>query len=305
MADSADLVVLGGYLGTGNKGGMCSVFLMGCYCTASNVWKTVCKVGNGHDDATLSVISDKLMSTGTKIKGDYNQKPSWLSISRGLMPDYLVKDPLTSAVWEITGAEFSQSSMHTAGGLSIRFPRVTKVRDDKDWRTATDLTRLQELARTSQEKADFAIQQLMIKEGGGKLKIPPKEEPSSSKTAKREAASPQKPVKSETVTPQKREQVTPQKRQNGSTSSPAKRIKTEGLSDMFTGHKIYISPKISNCKLLQRYVIGYNGEVCERDSAGVVVTTERKAGVACQVKVDWLLESVREGKVLDTQDFLL
>ena len=48
MADSADLVVLGGYLGTGNKGGMCSVFLMGCYCPASKMWKTVCKVGNGY-----------------------------------------------------------------------------------------------------------------------------------------------------------------------------------------------------------------------------------------------------------------
>ena len=47
MADSADLVVLGGYLGTGNKGGMCSIFLMGCFCPASNSWKTVCKVGNG------------------------------------------------------------------------------------------------------------------------------------------------------------------------------------------------------------------------------------------------------------------
>ena len=56
-----------------------------------------------HDDATLAVISGKLMSTGVKIKGDYNQKPAWLNISRGLMPDYLVKDPLTSPVWEITG----------------------------------------------------------------------------------------------------------------------------------------------------------------------------------------------------------
>lgn len=47
MADSADLVVLGGFLGTGNKGGMCSVFLMGTYCPTSHTWKTVCKVGNG------------------------------------------------------------------------------------------------------------------------------------------------------------------------------------------------------------------------------------------------------------------
>ena len=47
MADSADLVVLGGYLGTGNKGGMCSIFLMGCLDPVTNTWKTVCKVGNG------------------------------------------------------------------------------------------------------------------------------------------------------------------------------------------------------------------------------------------------------------------
>lgn len=31
MADSADLVVLGAYFGTGNKGGKMSIFLMGCY----------------------------------------------------------------------------------------------------------------------------------------------------------------------------------------------------------------------------------------------------------------------------------
>ena len=45
-------------------------------------------------------------------------------------------------MWEITGAEFSHSSTHTAAGISIRFPRVTRIRDDKDWSTATDLERL-------------------------------------------------------------------------------------------------------------------------------------------------------------------
>ena len=47
-----------------------------------------------------------------------------------------------SQVWEITGAEFSKSDIHTADGISIRFPRVTKIRHDKDWKTATDLPRL-------------------------------------------------------------------------------------------------------------------------------------------------------------------
>lgn len=51
--------------------------------------------------------------------------------------------PLQRApVWEITGAEFSKSEMHTADGISIRFPRMTRIRDDKDWKTATNLDQL-------------------------------------------------------------------------------------------------------------------------------------------------------------------
>lgn len=45
-------------------------------------------------------------------------------------------------MWEITGAEFSKSEMHTADGISIRFPRMTRIRDDKDWKTATNLHQL-------------------------------------------------------------------------------------------------------------------------------------------------------------------
>lgn len=45
-------------------------------------------------------------------------------------------------VWEITGAEFSKSEMHTADGISIRFPRMTRIRDDKDWKSATNLPQL-------------------------------------------------------------------------------------------------------------------------------------------------------------------
>ena len=42
-------------------------------------------------------------------------------------------------MWEITGAEFTQSEAHTADGISIRFPRCTRFRDDKSWKEATDL----------------------------------------------------------------------------------------------------------------------------------------------------------------------
>ncbi len=50
-------------------------------------------------------------------------------------------------MWEITGAEFSKSTTHTADGISIRFPRVTKIRKDKDWKTATNVQELKVLVR--------------------------------------------------------------------------------------------------------------------------------------------------------------
>ena len=41
MADTADLVVLGAYYGTGKKGGLMSVFLLGCYDPETDKWYTV------------------------------------------------------------------------------------------------------------------------------------------------------------------------------------------------------------------------------------------------------------------------
>eukprot|EP00795_Rhopilema_esculentum_P007182 gene7182-12852_t len=147
IADTADLVVLGAYFGTGNKGGMMSVFLMGCYNPAGKKWVTVAKCGNGHDDSTILRLQKELKVK--KISKEYSKIPSWLEISKQLVPDFVVEDPKTAPVWEITGAEFSQSSTHTANGISIRFPRVTRIRDDKDWETATDLPTLQKLYENS------------------------------------------------------------------------------------------------------------------------------------------------------------
>lgn len=56
--------------------------------------------------------------------------------------DSFVGSPQAAPVWEITGAEFSKSEMHTADGISIRFPRMTRIRDDKDWKSATNLHQL-------------------------------------------------------------------------------------------------------------------------------------------------------------------
>ncbi len=139
MADTADLIVLGGYFGTGSKGGIMSTFLLGVHDPATDTFLTVTKC-TGLDDQTMNQVNRDLAVN--KISKDASKVPSWLSVSRSLVPDFVVKDPKKSPVWEIMGAEFTQSESHTAGGISIRFPRVSRFRDDKDWRTANNLDRL-------------------------------------------------------------------------------------------------------------------------------------------------------------------
>ncbi|XP_056675425.1 DNA ligase 3 isoform X2 [Monodelphis domestica] len=155
MADTADLVVLGAFYGQGNKGGMMSIFLMGCYDPSSKKWCTVTKCSGGHDDATLARLQNELDMV--KISKDPSKIPSWLKINKNYYPDFIVPDPKKAPVWEITGAEFSKAEAHTADGISIRFPRCTRIRDDKDWKSATNLPQLKELYHLSKEKADFMV----------------------------------------------------------------------------------------------------------------------------------------------------
>jgi DNA ligase-3 len=75
-------------------------------------------------------------------KKEPSQVPSWLVVDKTLIPDFVVIDPHNKPVWELTGAEFSASSKHTAAGISIRFPRITKDRHDKTWREATSFEAL-------------------------------------------------------------------------------------------------------------------------------------------------------------------
>ncbi|KAM7535871.1 hypothetical protein Aperf_G00000089047 [Anoplocephala perfoliata] len=160
MADSADLIVLGAYFGTGKKGGLASVFLMGAYDPKVGQFCTVTKVGNGLDDKTLLKLQKQIKMI--KISKDYSKVPKWLNVARSMVPDFVVDDPKKSQVWEITGAEFSRAGSHTAGaganqeGISIRFPRVTRQRPDKTWREATDVPRLESLFTSSHTQSDWS-----------------------------------------------------------------------------------------------------------------------------------------------------
>uniref|UniRef100_A0A914UKU5 DNA ligase n=1 Tax=Plectus sambesii TaxID=2011161 RepID=A0A914UKU5_9BILA len=242
MADTADLLVLGAYYGTGNKGGTMSVFLMGVHDPSSGKFLTVTKCGNGHDDAQLERINKQLSSKMTKISKDADKLPSWFKCSRSLVPDFVMKDPKQAVVWEITGAEFSKSENHTADGVSIRFPRVTRIRDDKDWQSATNLNELKKLYNASKEKTDFdssASSEDSSSEflfGVRKRKAPPVPDtdsdekdddikPQSTKNDSDDQPSPPKKAKNESD-----QQSSPQKKANKESdlqTSPRKKAKKE------------------------------------------------------------------------------
>eukprot|EP01064_Diplonema_japonicum_P004005 TRINITY_DN12650_c0_g1_i3.p1 TRINITY_DN12650_c0_g1~~TRINITY_DN12650_c0_g1_i3.p1 ORF type:complete len:717 (+),score=173.41 TRINITY_DN12650_c0_g1_i3:207-2357(+) len=162
MADSADLVVLGANWGTGNFGGLLSVFLMGCYDPETQLWKTICKVGNGHDDATIKRLNKELRPTMQP--GDKASTPAWLDIHSHNVPDFIVSDPKEAPVWEVIGAEFTKSPTHTADGISLRFPRVVKIRDDKTWKLATNLPQLRAIVRTSRQVAMVKLPSMLEEE---------------------------------------------------------------------------------------------------------------------------------------------
>ncbi|KAN0047335.1 hypothetical protein ACTA71_001717 [Dictyostelium dimigraforme] len=146
MADSADLIAVGGYYGTGSMGGLVTVFLMVCYDKQNNVYKTVVKASGGFDDKTIAKLQPKVLNTMTKISKDVSKIPYWLDCHKQYAPDFIVKDIKQAMVFEIESAEFTKSDHHSTG-YSMRFPRILKIRSDKDYKTATTLEELMEIGK--------------------------------------------------------------------------------------------------------------------------------------------------------------
>lgn len=118
MADSADLVVLGAYYGSGEKGGLLSTLLLGV--SDGKQWRTVVKCGNGMSDAEIAKYQ-KLWKEQMEPCKDYDSIDGCFQIDRKHVPDMMVKDVTKSQVFEIAGAEVS------GDGLFDSFSRCAVV----------------------------------------------------------------------------------------------------------------------------------------------------------------------------------
>ncbi|XP_036922411.1 DNA ligase 3 isoform X2 [Sturnira hondurensis] len=323
MADTADLVVLGAFYGQGSKGGMMSIFLMGCYDPSSEKWCTVTKCSGGHDDATLARLQRELDMV--KISKDPSKIPSWLKVNKIYYPDFIVPDPKKAAVWEITGAEFSKSEAHTADGISIRFPRCTRIRDDKDWKSATNLPQLKELYQVSKERADFTVVAADAEsppaggsssgENGG---------PSGPATAQEAKASPEQPSTGAKKAGRKRRHsssgghtltaepfpvkegerpgvktpVNVGKKRKVSDETPCQ---AKVLLDIFTGVRLYLPPSTPDFSRLRRYFVAFDGDLVQEfdmASATHVLGSRDKNPEAQQVSPEWIWACIRKRRLV-------
>ncbi|MCK5547465.1 MAG: ATP-dependent DNA ligase, partial [Thermoplasmata archaeon] len=135
MIDTVDLVAVGAFAGRGRRKGKYGALLMASYDGRDNIFRTVCKLGSGFDDATLDELPKKLEKYKVKAKDSI--------VKSKIKADYWFSP---SIVLEIRGAELTLSPTHTCSldeikkgaGLAIRFPRFTgRFREDKNPEDAT------------------------------------------------------------------------------------------------------------------------------------------------------------------------
>ncbi|OAA49610.1 DNA ligase, ATP-dependent [Metarhizium rileyi] len=157
--DTLDLIPIAGWHGQGRKAKWWSPVLLAVRNEETGMLEAVCKCMSGFTDAFYKVVKqfyDDGEDSGER-KNTRSQKPSFIEYP-GPMPDVWFEP---QEVWEMAFADVTLSPTYTAAiglvsderGLSLRFPRFLRKRDDKGLEDASTNEFLAGLWRKQEAKA--------------------------------------------------------------------------------------------------------------------------------------------------------
>jgi DNA ligase 1 len=140
VADTVDLVIVGGLFGRGRRVGKYGALLLASYDSKLDIFRSVCKVGTGFTDEHLIEFYKNLE--------DHIILHRHPRVDTGMEMDVWFEPKM---VIEIMASEITLSPSHTAAmdrlrkgyGLALRFPKFTgKIRYDKNPEDATNVEEL-------------------------------------------------------------------------------------------------------------------------------------------------------------------
>jgi DNA ligase 1 len=153
IGDSLDLVVLGAYYGKGKRTSWYGAFLLAAYNPSTQNYETVCNIGTGFSEQILEELHTSLEEhVIDKPKPFYSH-----SSVKNDQPDVWFE---ARFVWEVKTADLTLSPRYRAAidemgvnkGISLRFPRFIKHRDDKKPDEATTTRAVAEMYRNQQSQ---------------------------------------------------------------------------------------------------------------------------------------------------------
>jgi DNA ligase-4 len=165
LGDDLDLLIIGGYYGKGGRkgsrgAGKITHFMLGvpscsssCSSSCSNttnpkdvIYYSFCRVGTGYSGKELEELQ-KLLEPHWK-NFDAQHPPSCIDLGDSLKdkPDVWIH-PRHSKILQVKAAQITPTKKYKTG-FTLRFPRVERIRLDKEWNEGLNFEELNQLVET-------------------------------------------------------------------------------------------------------------------------------------------------------------